>query len=204
MSRATQPANEGASSGPIRSRRALLAGATGAVGAVAASSLAGAPAAEASTDKQFTATGPAGAGFLAKSNSIQFGADLQARLYGARAVGKAAGVVGIGTSGRGGDFHSGDLRGQIRLSPQIGPGGPKVTATPSQYAGGHGLPAAGASGDFWFTEEVQGTTEVRGSGTLWLCVASSIGKLGSPTFQPAIWREVLLGSPFAGDAVPFD
>lgn len=196
-----------------RSRRALLAGAAGAAGALAANSLARPPEAQASSDNQFTALGPAVIGFQTDSTNIDVGAQIAGNTVGVegsgpvgvRGTGVSTGVQGVGTGGRGGSFTSSDLNAQIHLSPQGGPGGAVIAAKPTEFKDpSNALPLHGSVGDMWFTEADRETGgAIRGSGTLWLCVSSSTGRPGTGSFKSAMWRQVLLGSPFPGKAVAF-
>ena len=143
MSRDRRPADDvSADTMAGRSRRALLAGAAAAAaGALAANSLADPPEAQASSDNQFTALGPAVIGFQTDSTNIDVGVQVAGNSVGVNASGPT-GVIGVGsdreggsfvgpvgvsatgTTSVGGSFSSGTLAAQIHLSPEEGgPGG---------------------------------------------------------------------------------
>jgi hypothetical protein len=155
-----------------------------------------------SSSNQFTALGPAIVGFQTNGAQIQKGAEAAGTQMGVHAIGPI-GVRGEGNDGGpGGSFSAQPGSGsfssgaQVHIDPQamVNPGA-TVAVTPSQYAKPEmSLPSYGVVGDLWLAHDLA----VPHSASLWICVQASAGQIPDPTIRPAIWRQVLLGSPVPG------
>jgi hypothetical protein len=163
----------------------------------------------------YTATGPAVTGFETKSASIQNGAEVTGAILGAQGTGPTGvigqstgaggagviapgvGVLGRGQGGPGGKFTTaGLLNAQLNLQPH-----PQALVVvpeevqPQEFVNKVELPRQGTAGDFYLRAyELPGTADST-SCALWLCVTSST------PMTPAVWRQVLLGTPNIGSVV---
>jgi len=104
-----------------------------------------------------------------------------------------AGVMGISTSGRGGVFQSGSKEGalvaQLQLMPQLMDVPASLPAAPVMFdtLGLGSLPIKGVQGDMLATQDKNGLC------TLWFCVRG-----GQEGIRPALWCQMLLGTPVPG------
>jgi hypothetical protein len=171
------------------------------------------------SSNQFTALGPAIVGFQTDGANIQRGAEAAGTQVGVHGIGpigvhgegqagssggSATGVRGEGQGGGpGGSFAAQPGSGtdssgaQVHLDPQaiFIPGG-TMEVTPSQYAKpGPILPSYGTVGDLWLAQD----TGAQQGAALWICVQASAGTFPQQhPIQPAVWRQVLLGTPVQG------
>jgi hypothetical protein len=167
-----------------------------------------------SSDKQFTALGPAAVGFQTDSTKIErgvhaqgttFGVDGYGGEFGVRGTGNS-GVIGIGTSsadGAGGKFSSADLVPQLHLKPQLMAEPPpgKQPHYVLEFPKPQTLPILGRAGDFWLAQHDAVEHDPVHTCSLWLCVQDSVqGPTGITS--PAMWRQVLLGGPYPGKSHP--
>jgi hypothetical protein len=163
----------------------------------------------------FIATGPAAIGFETKSAAIQNGAEVTGTILGAQGTGPTGvigqstgagpagviapgvGVLGRGDGGPGGKFTTvGLLDAQLNLQPYPQPlAVVPENVQPQQFVNKVELPRQGTAGDFYLRAYELAETAGSTSCALWLCVTSSTAT------TPAIWRQVLLGSPNTGFAV---
>jgi hypothetical protein len=155
-----------------------------------------------SSDKQFTAKGPANVGFQTNptGGTISKGAEIEGDDFGIIAHGRVGADVagddfGIIAHGKaGGQFSSPRGRGQIHLVPHeaSAPPATPVTQVVERKLKPNRLPKNGQLGDLFLTSHDGGTLR----STLWLCVNATVGK--------AQWAQVLLGTPIEGTFAPLD
>lgn len=104
-----------------------------------------------------------------------------------------AGVMGRSTSGRGGVFQSGTKGGplvaQLQLMPQLMDVPASLPAAPVMFdtLGLGSLPTSGVQGDMLATQDKNSLC------TLWFCVRG-----GQEGIKPALWCQMLLGTPVPG------
>jgi len=163
-------------------------------------------------ETNFTATGPATAGFKTHGTRIERGADLVGTEAGARGrgitglvgEGEAAGVTGVGpeggvwgeglSGGPGGVFLASRFSPQLNLVPQMTTlsDGEKPAAAPREVQAE--LPLFGKLGDLWLASISDSELPL----AMWICVFAS-GANGEPAAE---WAQVLLGKSRPGKERP--